>query len=166
MKLDYVHAARIAGVHGIRGELRVLPLDGDPDFLTGFRTFYLDSRPVTAAACRVHKGMALLKLEGVDDRDAAEALRGKELFIRRSDARLPAGEYFDEELIGLEVYNGETGERLGELTRVERYPAGKVCTVRGEKEFLLPAVKDAFILNVDLENNRMDIRVWEGLISP
>ena len=165
MKQEYVRVARDAGVHGIRGELRAFPLDGDPDFLAGFKIFYLDGRPVTAAACRVHKGMALLKLEGVEDRDAAEALRGRELFIRRSDAQLPAGEYFDDELIGLEVRNGETGERLGELTKVERYPAGKVYTVRGGKEFLVPAVKDAFILNVDLENNRMDIRVWEGLIS-
>ena len=165
MKQDYVRVARIAGVHGIRGELRAFPLDGDPDFLTGFQTFYLDGRPVTAAACRVHKGMALLKLEGVDDRDAAEALRGRELFIRRADARLPDGEYFDDELIGLEVYDGGTGQRVGELTKVERYPAGKVYTVRGEKQFLVPAVKDAFILNVDLENNRMDIRIWEGLVE-
>lgn len=163
MKLDYVRVARIAGVHGIRGELRALPLDGDPEFLTDFKTFYLDGRPVASAACRVHKGMALLKLEGVEDRTAAEALRGKELFIRRSDARLPAGEYFDDELIGLDVYDGETGECVGELTKVERYPASKVYTVRGVKEFLVPAVKDAFILGVDLENNRMDIRVWEGL---
>lgn len=163
MKQDYVRVARIAGVHGIRGELRALPLDGDPDFLAGFKTFYLDGRPVTPAACRAHKGMALLKLEGVEDRTAAEALRGGELFIRRADARLPAGEYFDEELIGLDVYNGESGECVGELTKVERYPAGKVYTVRGVKEFLVPAVKDAFILGVDLENNRMDIRVWEGL---
>lgn len=165
MKQDYVRVARIAGVHGVRGELRAFPLDGNPDFLALFRTFYLDGQAVTAAACRVHKGMALLKLEGVEDRDAAEALRGKELLIRRSDARLPAGEYFDDELIGLDVYNGETGEGVGKLAKVERYPAGKVYTVRGAKEFLVPAVKDAFILNVDLENNRMDIRVWEGLME-
>lgn len=163
MKRDYVRVARIVGVHGIRGELKALPLDGDPDFLAGFQTFYLDGRSVTPAACRVHKGMALLKLEGVDDRTAAEALRGKDLLIRRSDARLPAGEYFDEELIGLDVFNGETGECVGELAKVERYPASKVYTIRGVKEFLVPAVKDAFILGVDLENNRMDIRVWEGL---
>lgn len=163
MKLEYVPAGRVAGVHGIRGELRVLPLDGDPDFLTNFKTFYLDGSPVTPASCRVHKGMALLKLEGVDDRTAAEALRGKELLIRRSDAHLPAGEYFDGELIGLDVYNGETGQCVGELVKVERYPASKVYTIRGVRDFLVPAVKDAFILNVDLENNRMDIRVWEGL---
>ena len=163
MKQDFVRVARVAGVHGIRGELRALPLDGDPDFLAGFRTVYLDGRPMAVSACRSHKGMALLKLEGVDDRTAAEALRGRELFIRRADARLPAGEYFDDELIGLDVYDGETGECVGELTKVERYPASKVYTVRGVREFLVPAVKDAFILGVDLENNRMDIRMWEGL---
>ncbi len=165
MKLDMVPVARIVGVHGIRGELRVLPLEGGPDFLAGFKTFYLDGRPVVPAACRGHKGMALLKLAGVDDRTAAEALRGRELFLRRADVRLPEGEYFDAELIGLDVYDGETGECVGELTKVERYPAGKVYTVRGVKEFLVPAVKDAFILGVDLENNRMDIRVWEGLME-
>lgn len=163
MKLDFVPVGRIVSVHGIRGELRVLPLEGEADFLTGFQTFYLEGQAVTPAACRVHKGMALLKLEGVEDRTAAEGLRGKELLVRRADAQLPKGEYFDGELIGLDVYDGETGACVGELVRVDRYPASKVYTVRGVKEFLVPAVKDAFILGVDLENNRMDIRIWEGL---
>ena len=163
MKLEFVPAGRIVGVHGIRGELRVLPLEGEADFLTGFQTFYLEGKAVAAASCRVHKGMALLKLEGVEDRTAAEGLRGKELLVRRAEARLPAGEYFDAELLGLEVFDGETGARLGELVKVDRYPASKVYTVRGVKEFLVPAVKDAFILGVDLERSRMDIRMWEGL---
>ena len=163
MKAEYVRVGRIVSVHGIRGEVRVLPLEGEADFLTGFQTFYLDGQAVAPAACRVHKGMALLKLEGVEDRTAAEGLRGRELLIRRADVRLPEGEYFDGELLGLDVYDGETGQRVGELVKVDRYPASKVYTVRGEKEFLVPAVKDAFILNVDLENNRMDIRMWEGL---
>lgn len=163
MKLEFVPVGRIVSVHGIRGELKVLPLEGEAEFLTGFQTFYLGGRPVRPVSCRVHKGMALLKLEGVEDRTAAEGLRGKELLVRRADARLPEGEYFDGELIGLDVYDGETGACVGELTKVERYPASKVYTIRGVKEFLVPAVKDAFILNVDLENNRMDIRMWEGL---
>jgi len=163
MKLDFVPVGRIAGVHGIRGELRVLPLEGEAEFLTGFKTFYLEGQAVSPVSCRVHKGMALLKLEGVEDRTAAESLRGKELLARRADAHLPKGEYFDAELIGLDVYDGETGQCVGELVKVERYPASKVYTVRGVKEFLVPAVQDAFILGVDLENNRMDIRMWEGL---
>ena len=165
MKLDYVPVGRIVSVHGIRGELRVLPLEGEADFLTGFQTFYLEGQPVSPTACRVHKGMALLKLAGVEDRTAAEALRGEELLVRRKDAHLPEGTFFDGELIGLDVYDGETGECVGELVKVDRYPASRVYTVRGVKEFLVPAVKDAFILSVDLENNRMDIRVWEGLVE-
>ena len=165
MKLDMIRVGRIVGVHGIRGELRVLPLEGDPDLLAGFKTLYLDGRPLAPAACRVHKGLVLLKLPGIEDRTAAEALRGKELLVRRQDVRLPAGEYFDGELLGLEVYDGATGRCVGELVKVEHYPASKVYTVRGVTEFLVPAVKDAFILGVDLENNRMDIRVWEGLLE-
>lgn len=163
MKLETIRVGQIVGVHGIRGELKVLPRDGDPAFLTRFKTFLLDGAPVSPAACRVHKGAALIKLLGVDDRTAAEALREKALYIRREDADLPEGEWFDDELLGLDVYDGETGECVGELTAVEQYPASKVYTVRGVKEFLVPAVKDAFILSIDMENNRMDIRVWEGL---
>ena len=76
MKLEFVPVGRIVSVHGIRGELRVLPLEGEADFLTGFQTFYLDGQAVAPAACRVHKGMALLKLEGIEDLTAADWIRG------------------------------------------------------------------------------------------
>ena len=163
MKQESIRVGQIVGVHGIRGELKVQPLERDANFLAACKTFLLDGKAVQPAACRVHKNQLLLKIPGVEDRTAAEALRGKQLYIRRTDAILPAGEYFDSELLGLDVFNGETGECIGELTAVEQYPASKVYTVRGVQEFLVPAVKDAFILGIDLENNRMDIRVWEGM---
>lgn len=163
MRLETIRVGRIVGVHGIRGELRVLPREQDPAFLARFRTFYINGRPVTPTACRPHKGMALLRLEGVGDRTAAEALREQDLYGRREDAGLGPDEYFDDELLGLDVYDGETGGCIGELTKVETYPASKVYTVQGVREYLIPAVKDAFILSVDLEANRMDVRVWEGL---
>ena len=65
--------------------------------------------------------------------------------------------------MGLSVYDGATGALLGELTAVESYPASKVYTVRGQRTYLVPAVKGAFIQSVDLAQNRMEIRVWEGL---
>lgn len=163
MKLETIRVGRIVGVHGIRGELRVLPRDQDPEFLSQFRTFYINGKPVAAASCRPHKGMALMRLENVEDRTAAEALRDQDLYVRREDAQLPPGEYFDDELLGLDIYDGETGDCIGELTKVETYPASKVYTVKGVREYLIPAVKDAFILSVDLEANRMEVRVWEGL---
>ena len=163
MKLETIKIGQIVKAHGIRGEVRIKPRDGDAAFLTKFKTFLLDGRPVSPTACHIHKSLVLAKLPGVDDMNAALALKGKNLYIRREDARLPAGEYFDDELLGLDVYDADSGQCLGELTAVEPYPAHKLYTVRGQREFLVPAVKDVFIKSIDMEENRMEIHVWEGL---
>jgi len=165
MRLNTIEVGRVVNTHGVKGEIRVQPRDGDPAFLTQFKTFLLDGVPVSPTACHVHKSVVLMKLPGVDDMDAAMALRGKALSIRREDAALPEGEAFDDELLGLEVYDAATGTRLGELVRVDPYPAHKLYTVRGEKEYLIPAVKGVFIQGVDLDANRMEVHLLEGLAS-
>ena len=165
MKLETINVGRIVNAHGIRGEVRVQPRDGDPYFLTEFKTFYIDGKPVTPTANHVHKSLVLMKFPGVDDMNAALNWKDKVLYIRREDAHLPDGEYFDDELLGVEVYDEATGALLGEIKQVETYPASKVYTVKGEKEYLVPAVKDAFIRSVDLDRNRMEIHLWEGLAT-
>ena len=65
----------------------------------------------------------------------------------------------------MEVYNEETGELLGEIKAVDTYPASKIYTVKGKREYLIPAVKDAFIRSIDIEANRMEVHVWEGLAT-
>lgn len=165
MKLETIKVGRIVNAHGIRGEVRVQPRDADPYFLTAFDTFYIDGKPVVPTANHVHKSVVLMKFPGVDDMDAALALKEKVLYIRRQDAQLPEGEYFDDELLGLQVYNAENSELLGELVAVEDYPAHKVYTVKGAKTYLIPAVKDAFIAGIDMDANRMDVHVWEGLAT-
>lgn len=165
MKLETINVGRIVNAHGIKGEVRVQPRDGDPYFLTEFKTFYIDGKPVTPTANHVHKSLVLMKFPGVDDMNAALAWKDKVLYIRREDAHLPDGEYFDDELLGVEVYDEATGALLGEIKQVETYPASKVYTVKGEKEYLVPAVKDAFIRSVDLDKNRMEIHLWEGLAT-
>ena len=162
MKLDYILVGRIVNAHGIKGEVRVQPRDGDPHFLTRFRTFYMEGKPVSPTASHVHKSFLLMKLPGVEDMNAALDLRGRDLYIRREDAALPDGEWFDDELLGLTVVD-EAGTPLGELVAVENYPAHKVYTVRGNREYLIPAVKDAFILDIDMDAGRMTVRVWEGM---
>ncbi len=112
---------------------------------------------------RIHKNFLLIKLPGINTMDAALNLKGKILYCEPDAIPRPNGEFFDEELINIQVYNGETGEFLGKITEINPYPAGKVYTIKGEKLYLVPAVRDAFILSVDLNQNRMDIRVWDGL---
>ena len=165
MKLETINVGRIVNAHGIKGEVRVQPRDSDPYFLTEFKTFYNDGKPVTPTSNHVHKSLVLMKFPGVDDMNAALTWKDKVLYIRREDAHLPEGEYFDDELLGVEVYDEATGALLGEIKQVETYPASKVYTVKGEKEYLVPAVKDAFIRSVDLDRNRMEIHLWEGLAT-
>ena len=136
MKQKFIRVGRIVNAHGIRGEVRVQPRRVSP---------------------------VLLKLPGVDDMNAALTYKNKDLFLRRADIVLPEGEYFDDELLGLKVYDCDTGALLGTLTAVDEYPASKVYTVKGERELLIPAVKDAFIRSVDLDGGRMEVKVWEGL---
>ena len=165
MKLETIKIGRIVNAHGTRGEVRVQPRNVDPAFLTQFKTFYIDGQPIVPTANHVHKSLVLMKFPGVDDMNAALSFKEKNLYIRRDDARLPEGEYFDDELLDMEVYNHETGVLLGKITRVEDYPASKIYTVKGEREYLVPAVKGAFIHSMDLEQNRMEIHVWEGLAT-
>ena len=165
MRLETIKIGRIVNAHGIRGEVRVQPEGQDPAFLTRFKTFYLDGAPMTPTANHVHKSLVLMKFPGVDDMNAALALKGKDLYIRRADAKLPEGACFDAELLGMEVFDAATGAALGEITRVDPYPAHKVYTVKGDREYLIPAVPEVFIKSVDLDANRMEVQVWEGMAS-
>ena len=165
MKLETIKVGRIVNAHGIRGEVRVQPRDGDPAFLTRFKTFYIDGQPVSPTANHIHKSLVLMKFPGVEDMNAALTYKDKDLYIRRADARLPEGAYFDDELLGMGVFDAATGEELGKLTAVENYPAHKVYTVKGRREYLIPAVKDVFIKSVDLDRDRMEVQVWEGMAT-
>lgn len=165
MVLDFITAGRIVNTHGIRGEIKILPQGVDAAILQHLKTIYIDGEPRTVFASRIHKGCLLAKLPGVDDMDAALALKNKAVTIRRRDVTLPEGIYFDEELIGLTAYDAETGAVLGTLEEVMDYPAHKVYAVRGGKdEYLIPAVP-AFVKAIDLTGNTIQIHVWEGMGS-
>ena len=163
MEHTFITAGTVVNTHGVRGEIKLLPQGVEPELLAGCKTFYLDGEPYTPAACRVHKGCLLLKLKGIDDMDAALALKGRTVTIRRGDVKLPEGTYFDQELVGLAARDAETGEDLGRVEEILTYPAHKVYVLRGGRdEFLVPAVP-AFIAGIDLAAGTMDIHMMEGL---
>lgn len=95
---------------------------GLPRLLTRCKTFYIDGQPITPTANHVHKELVLLKFPGVDDMNAALTYKNKDLFLRRADIVLPEGEYFDDELLGLEVYDCDTGAPAGNSDGGGRVP--------------------------------------------
>ena len=161
MKKEFLEAGRIVNTHGVRGEVKIQPWADSPEFLLGFRTLYLGETPVKVRAARVHKSMVIAALEGVADVNAAMALKGRVVSIRRTDAKLPAGEFFIQDILGAEVRT-ESGESLGRLADVLDLPGGNVYVVRGEREILIPAVPE-FVLKTDPEAGVITVRLIEGM---
>lgn len=164
MKLTYVEVGQVVNAHGIRGEVKIVPIDGDAALIVRSKTLYLNGRSRQVLQSRVHKGCALVLLEGVEDMDAALGLKGLTVSLRRQDVQLPEGVYFAAELLGLQALDAETGAVLGELREVQPYPAHDVYRIIGPAgDFLVPAVP-AFIQNVDLEAGVLRIQMMEGLL--
>ncbi len=158
MKLLYLEAGEIVSTHGVRGELKVLPWSDGPDFLCDFSRVRIDEKEYPVENCRVQKTCNLLKLKGVDTVEDAQLLRGKTVSVYREDALSDL--IFVAELIGISVY--ADGMLLGKVTDVLDYPGNKVYVVTGEHTYMIPAVK-AFVLSTDLDAERMEVRVIEGM---
>lgn len=162
MKNEFLQVGKIVSTHGVRGELKILPWADSPEFLLDFDTFYLDGRALHAESVRVQKTCVLLKLEGVDDADAAVALREKVLCIRKSDAKLPEGAIFIQDLLGLPVFCD--GKQIGKVTDILSQPGNDVYEIKGEHTYLIPSVPE-FILERNVEEGFIRVRLIEGMAT-
>ena len=158
MRLPFIEAGEIVNTHGVRGEIKMLPWLDSPEDMRGFTRCRIGGKDYAITACRVQNTCDLLKLEGVDTMEAAQALRGKTVTLYRED--MDEDVIFAGDLIGMEVFS--QAERIGELTQVLDYPGNQVYVVKGEREYMVPAVKE-FILSTDLEANRMEVKLLEGM---
>ena len=162
MKNRFLEAGQIVNTHGIRGEVKIVPWCDSPEFLLQFDTLYLDGRPVNVLEARVHKGNVLARLEGVEDVNAAMVLKGRTVFIDRTGVELPEGRHFIADLIGLNVVDADSGEALGVVADVLTPPAHEVYVVKGEHEYLIPAV-DEFVIETNVEGGYIKVRLIEGM---
>ncbi len=160
MKLQFIEAGEIVTTHGVRGEVKVLTWLDSPDMLCDFDRCRIDGREVEIENCRVQKTCNLVKLQGVDTMEAAQALRGKVLELYRED--IDPEVIFAAELVGVEVF--VEGKCIGKLTEVLDYPGNSVYVVKGEQEYMIPAVKQ-FVLSMDLDKNEMQVKLIPGMGS-
>ena len=160
MKLQFVKAGEIVTTHGVRGEVKVLCWLDDPEMLCEFDRCRIGGKEYTMTEVRVQKTCNLVKLQGVDTMDAAQAMRGKVIELYRED--IDDEVIFADELIGVEVF--AEGYCIGKITDVLDYPGNAVYVVKGQYEYMIPAVK-SFILSTDVDANRMEVRLIEGMRS-
>ena len=160
MKLDYIEAGEIVTTHGVRGEVKVLCWLDAPEMLCEYNRCRIAGKDYEMESVRVQKTCNLVKLSGVDTMEDAQKLRGKVVELYRED--IDDEVIFAAELIGVQVIAEDTC--IGTIQEVLDYPGNQVYVVRGEHEYMIPAVKQ-FILSTDMENNVMQVRLIEGMRS-
>ncbi len=157
--MDYITVGEILKAQGIAGEVKVKPFTQSGERFKKLRVLYIDNRPYKIMGLRVERDCVYIKLQGVDDRNAAEALRGKHLLIDRVNAvDLDEGEYFIADLIGCEVVC-EKGEVMGTITDVSQYGgSADVITARNSagKEFRFPFL-NRLVSNVDIAEKKFNV---------
>ena len=160
MKLQFIEAGEIVTTHGVRGEVKVLTWLDDPEMLCEFDRCRIAGKEYTMEQVRVQKTCNLVKLSGIDTMEAAQAMRGKVIELYRED--IDDEVIFAAELVGMEVYAEE--KLIGKIKEVLDYPGNSVYVVKGEYEYMIPAVKQ-FILSTDMDANRMQVKLIEGMRS-
>ena len=150
-------AARVLGVKGLAGGLRIEPLTDWPERRAVGTSLWIEDEAMPRQILEVEWGgrLPVIRLEGIADRPAAEAVIGRYLEVPRRS--LPAGSYYWHQLEGLAVAD-EAGKPLGTLAEVFRVGENEVYRVVGENaELLLPALRDV-ILRIDLDAGLMVVR--------
>ena len=163
MKKQFLEAGQIVNTHGIRGEVKIQSWCDSPEFLCRLSTLYLDGAPVAVRSARPHKGCVIALLDGVSDVNQAMLLKGKILQFSRDDVQLPAGHFFLEDILGLEVRDADSGAVLGTVSDILTPPANNVYVVSGGgRELMIPAV-DEFVLETNIDGGYLRVRLLEGM---
>ncbi len=170
---SYLAIGQIVGPHGIRGEVKVVPMTDFPErfksgakVYLGAQTGVTNTAPAVIAASRPHQDRWLILFTHVRDRNAAETLRDLYLLIPEEDA-MPLGEHenYAHDLIGLEVQTVD-GRSLGQITEILFTAANDVYIVRNANaETLVPATREV-VVSVNLAERMMKVVLPEGLLAP
>ena len=153
----------IAGVRGLKGEVRIKSFTAEPDDVAAYgpvstedggASFQIN---VTAHA----KGMVIARLDGIQDRTAAEALKGTRLYVSKDALPEPGdGEFYHDALIGLTV-TADTGEKLGVVKAVHNFGAGDILEIDagdGEDDLMVPFTNEAVPV-VDMEKGYIKVHL-------
>ncbi|MDR2156885.1 MAG: ribosome maturation factor RimM [Clostridiales Family XIII bacterium] len=168
-KDEKIHIGRIAGVFGLKGELKLFHCSGERERISGIKELFLrsgaDERRAEVESLRYSGKIPIVKLAGTDDRNAAERLVGFDVFaLSDSLSPLQDGQYYVTDLIGLRVEDEQRGD-VGRVIGVIDNPAHDILRVANEKgEWLLPLV-DVFVSGIDTESGRIGVNVPNGLIE-
>ena len=168
MKKRYLEAAKITKTVGLKGEMRARLLCDNADILTDF-DLYLGKEHTAltvTSAVPVSNDMCKLKIEGIGTVEAAQKLVNQTLYIDREDAELPEDTWFIADIIGLPVYDADSGRCYGKVKDILQNGPTDVYVLKGidGRELMFPAIPEV-LLKVDVDGERIEIRPLKGLFE-
>lgn len=165
MDLKFVAIGRILSTWGVNGQLQVAVETDFPERFSPSREVFVNRQPMTIESIDWRKGRAIIKLSAVNNLKDAKKLLGLLLEIHHSQLHsLPEGEYYQFQLIGLEVSTIQ-GELLGKITNILSTPSNDNYVVSGTKgDILIPAIADV-VKSIDLKKRQILIEPMEGLLN-
>jgi 16S rRNA processing protein RimM len=162
---DRFEIGKVAGGHGLKGELKVFTFTDDPANLLKIKYFYCGSRKLEAVSIKLSGRFLVVGFSEFKTKEEADALKGTLLYIDRNHAApLEENSYYIRDLLGCEVY--EDGNYIGILEDVMQTGANDVYSIVTDKggEILVPAIKSV-VRNVDVPGRRIDVTLPEGLVE-
>lgn len=166
---QFIEVGEFVTTHGVMGELKMYPWCDGPEFVTQLPRLYFSAqggRETSVESARVHKGMCLVKLKGVNSIDDARVYIHKTAYFNRADVNLPEGRFFVQDIIGCKVQDADTGKEYGVITAVDHPAANDIYTVKNEagEVFLFPAVSE-FLAELAPENGVVTVRPIPGMFT-
>lgn len=159
---QYLEAGRLTAVRGLKGELRFDCWCDTPEFLAGIKKLFLKPDGSGELIVKQYRHtIPTVIFEGYESRESAAFLVGNTVYFDRNEIALPEGVFYNDDLIGLEVYDYETGEKLGLLKEIILAGSRQIYRIEGEKSYLIPNVPE-FIKSRSTENG-IGVKLIEGL---
>ena len=165
---QFLQVGVISSTHGIRGEVKVFPTTDNAARFKELKNVLLDTGKerigLEIQSVKFFKQFVIVKFKGIDNINDIEKYKGKSLLVTREDAvELDEDEYYIADLIGMDVFTEEG--HFGVLRDVMETGANEVYIVDSDShgEVLIPAIRQC-VLDVDLEENRMTVRIMDGLL--
>ncbi len=167
---QYLQIGKVANTHGVKGEIKVIPLTDNIERFNNLDWVYIDRfgnmERRNVLGVKFFRSLVILKLEGINNMNEAEALKGMFLLVDRENAvKLPENTFFICDIVGCEVFE-ENGNMLGVVKDVLQTGSNDVYVVgnKNGQDILIPALKSV-VKEVSTEEKKIIVSIPEGLID-
>lgn len=166
--MNLIEVGKIVNTHGLRGEVKVVPWTDYPEVFEDIETVYIKKKTeyerLDIAGLKYQKNNLIVRFSQLKDINEAEKYKNQVLYAERDAlGELPEGVYYIADLIGLEVVK-EDGEKVGIINDVFNTGSSDIYDVKreGKKNMLIPVIDDV-VIDTDIENGKVTVRMMEGL---